>query len=274
MLIVVGSLQGMSKKTFCNIDLPQYVIDQWALADVSSLCSLEKKTWAPWLRKPEKSFYTIVERYPEIQVLMRDQHHNIVASLTSNRIDWDGDPRHLTTWDDVAGELRDYSSTYNSRGNTLCLMSMNVDPLVRGQGVPARMIEQIKARAKERGISHVISSFRPYRYGDFKLKHRNKRIGFIEYCKMTTEDGFPIDPWLRSTTRKGMKFLRIADRSMVIVVNRSEFERYRNTYRPDDWYQITDRRWECGETGSWLISEDGQTATYTEPNVWGEISFI
>ena len=86
---------------------------------------------------------------------------------------------------------------------------------------------------------------------------------------MIRQDGEPLDPWLRSAYRQGMKPLRIEMRSMVVEVPISTFEEYRETYHPQKWKEVEQGKWECGETGSWFIREDH--AVYIEPNIWGEL---
>lgn len=249
---------------------PQYHLESWKPTDVSAIYRLEKACWAPWLRKPEQHIETIARNFPQTQLLLRNQRGDIAATVTTNRIYWDGNPTSLTTWDTVAGGSEgasDYTKMYTPDGNTLCLMSMNVDPTIQGAGLAPRLVEGMRDIAKGLGIGHLISSFRPSGYGDFKLRHGP--VPFAEYCAMTREDGEPLDPWLRSVSRLGMQPLRIEERSMVVEAPIDTFREYRETYRPYKWKEVDTDKWECGETGSWFVN--GDHAIYVEPNIWGEI---
>ncbi|SRR6266571_1880908 len=260
----------MIPKEWRGVEIPQYNLDVWKPSDVSSIARLEKACWAPWLRRPEQHIATIAEKFPQTQLLVRNQQGTILAAMTANRINWDGKPTSLPTWDTVARgseAASDYTQTYTPNGNTLCLLSSAIDPTVQGKRLAPQLIEGMKAVAKELRVDHLIGPFRPSGYGEYKLEHG--LIDFSKYCNMTREDGQLLDPWLRSAVRLEMKPLRIEERSMVVEVPRSTFEEYRETYYLQKWKQIEPGQWECGETGSWFVR--GDHAVYIEPNIWGEL---
>ena len=254
--------------TGVEINAPKVRVETWKPQDIISIANLETDTWAPWLRKPLKHITTIATHFPDTQLVARDEKNKIAGILTTNRINWDGHPSSLTTWDDVAGgsvQLSDYSTTYKPDGNTLCLMSMDVTPGLHG--VAPQLLEEIRAVAKELGITHIISSFRPSGYGNYKQIFG--QVNFEEYCNQVDINGESIDPWLKSVFRQGMKPLRVEPRSMIVTVDKKTFEQYKDTYNPELWEQMPNGTWECGETGSWYATNE--RATYVESNLWGEI---
>lgn len=246
---------------------------QWGVEDAQLIFNdLESRNWAPWLSTPEHVLADYAQVFPEGQLIIKDNDGIPIATLTTNRINWDGDPESLTTWDDIAGgsvEIGNYRNTYTPDGNTLVLMSMNVHPDHQGNGYAKTLVEQIQATAKKLGVNHVISPFRPTNYGDYKRQYGDP--GFDAYCGMTREDGFPVDGWLRNLARNGMQPLKIAEKSMKVIVPTSQFEEYKINYNPQSWKQIGDDMWECGEVGTWQVSNGN--AVYTENNIWGEIPF-
>lgn len=275
--------ENRSYYTEINNDLPktepheslrhQYSLEEWKPSDADAISKLEEACWAPWLRTPKEQLENIATNFPTTQLLLRDSQGDVAATLTTSRINWDGNPSKLTTWDEVAGgsvEEGDYSTTYIPDGNTICLMSMNVKPDLRGERLAPKLIGGIKIVAEELEIEHVIGPFRPSGYGNFKLEHGPTPFG--EYCNMRREDGQPIDPWLRSLYRQKMEPLRIENDAMTVEVPLDTFKEYQEAYRPDKWKEIDKGMWECGETGSWHIKED--TAIYGEPNIWGTIPVL
>jgi hypothetical protein len=253
-----------------EMEKPQHRLEHWKTTDAHAIYLLEQAVWSPWLRRPEQHIVTIAKQFPQTQFLLRNRDNAIIATLTANRINWDGNPASLTTWDTVArgdGRVSDYTKTYIPDGNSLCLMSMNVDPTIQRTGQASRLVEDMRCIAKELEVKHLISPFRPNGYGAYKLEHG--LIPFAKYCAMTNENGEPFDPWLRCLSRQGMKPLRDEERSMVIEVPMSIFELYRETYQPNKWREVADGKWECGETGSWVVR--GDHAAYIEPNLWGEL---
>jgi hypothetical protein len=251
-------------------DVSQYHLEYWQPTDTAAIYQLEKACWAPWLRKTEQHIATIAENFPETQLLLRNQGGDVAAIMTATRVNWDGNPASLTTWDAVAGgsiAASDYVTTYTPDGNTLCLISSAIDPNIQGKRLAPQLVEGMGDLARKLGAAHLIGPFRPNGYGDFKLEYGP--VAFAEYCAMTRENGQPIDPWLRSAFRLGMQPLRIEEYSMVVEVPVSTFEEYQKTYHPQKWQEVAAGVWECGETGSWFVS--GDQAVYIEPNLWGEL---
>jgi GNAT superfamily N-acetyltransferase len=248
----------------------EHFISKWEKGDHPDLYKLEEKTWAPWMRKPQKNFAIITKIFPNGQRKITNKSGQIVAMFSTNRINWDGDTESLPTWDLVAGgsiEQGNFSSTYISYGNTLDIMSISVDPDMQGKGLATILFNELINIAQELEVEHLIASFRPCGFGSFKVK--SGLIAFDEYCKITTEDGLPRDPWLRIATRYGMVPLRIERSAISVEVSLKQFEEWKETYNPENWTQNEKDQWECGEAGVWTIK--GNKAKYVEPNLWGEI---
>lgn len=245
-------------------------IESWTPEMASALYEqLEHPNWAPWL---EASPTTMAGRsvvFPEGQLVIKDQGC-LAASLSMNRIQWNGVPATLPNWDQVAGiEVTDYSQTYQPAGNTLVMMSMNVAPEAKGKQLPTKMIDYVKLLAQHLGIEHVIGSFRPSGYGVAKKVHEFD-LPFWQYCFSTqTGSDKPVDPWLRSLWWNGMQMIQEDPQAMQVTVSLAEFELYKRSYKTDAWVEVTPGVWECEEVGSWQVSDD--SAVYTEANVWGVI---
>ncbi|MCA9371918.1 hypothetical protein KC726_03390 [Candidatus Woesebacteria bacterium] len=245
---------------------------------------LEVPNWAPWLAASTQSMEGRANVFPEGQLMMEIDTVP-AASLSMNRIYWDGNPQSLKSWDDVAGDPTDYSSTYNPAGNTLVLMSMNVALEQQGKQLPARLINHAKQLVADLNMQYLIGSFRPTGYGVAKAEH-NYQLPFWQYCTQMTvsrldkhgvfgQSGstiqLPFDPWLRSLTWAGLKPLKEDTSAMVVSVPLIEFQGYKQNYKPNQWNEIQPNVWECGEVGLWTIYPENGSATYTESNLWGVI---
>ncbi|MEK7496439.1 MAG: hypothetical protein AAB657_00875, partial [Patescibacteria group bacterium] len=195
---------------------------------------VEQHNWAPWLAAKPETLSKRAKVFPDGQLIIENIEDNkILATLSTNRFNWDGIPEHLPNWDTVAGKPPDYSNTYQPEGNTLDLVSMNVHPDYLGKGLPHLIIDQIKERAKVLEITHLIGDFRPYEFGKFKSEDNNWQISFEEYCNMTQDDGnLPYDAWLRNLVRNGMAPLKVDRQAMTVAVSLDKFDRYRLTYNP------------------------------------------
>lgn len=257
-------------------DIPsQDILTDWKDSDVHDIYLLEKKCWAPWLQKSKKDFLTIATNFSNLQRSIKNKNGTLLAFMTTNRINWDGNSNTMPTWDKIAGGAigsSDFTKTYISTGNTLCLMSMNVNPIEQGKGHAQKLIQELKRTAKELNIQHIICSLRPVGYGHYKLAQIQKNeplLSFIDYCSLKNEKNEPYDPWLRSASHQGIKLLCTAKDAIVVKVDKKTFENFIKNYKPHIWSQVSNNTWECGETGSWFVDND--CAIYREDNLSVEI---
>jgi hypothetical protein len=257
------------------IQYGDYTLSSWASKEVQALYSaLEEPNWAPWLSASPETLAARADVFPEGQLVMKDPSGAYIGSLSLNQIMWDGKPNHLPSWDEVAGDPTDYSTTYNPHGNTLVLLSMNVSPEWKGKHVPSKLIINAKKLAFKLGIAHIMGSFRPSGYGEAK-QQMGFDLDFAAYCNMTRQDSSkPIDPWLGSLWHMGMHMVAIDKNAMIVSVPMDEFLGFKQTYKPNVWKEIVPGTWECGEVGVWKVDEQMQSATYKESNVWGSLPLL
>ncbi|MDD3302031.1 MAG: hypothetical protein PHN31_00620 [Candidatus Gracilibacteria bacterium] len=246
-----------------NLFLENLKISNWSLDVSKSIYEiLEKPNWAEWLEASINSIEGRSKVFPEGQFLLSNGKETL-GSLSTNQIYWDGNPNTLQSWDDIAGDPTTYENTYNKNGNTLVFMSMNINNKFLGLRLTDYLVGAAKDFAKLNGIKHIIGSFRPSGYGKYKLE--NGYIKFEDYVNLKNNDGFSIDPWLRSLQKKGMKQIKIDDVAMKVELTMEEFLKYKKT----NWIEQKPGIWECGEVGNFEVKND--KAIYTEKNVWGEL---
>jgi len=229
--------------------------------------NLEIHSWAPWLAASPESLVGRAKTFSEGHLFLKSPTGEIIASVSSNRINWDGQVKHLPNWDTVAGDPTTYEKTYVHDGNTLTLMSMNVHPAYKKYGLATALVHQIQEVATSLGVEYIAGSFRPSEFGSYKAMHG--AIAFDEYAFKQREDGLPVDAWIRSLTRNGMIPLIVDKKAMTVPVDMATFEDLKINYHPDSWYQISENVWECGEVGQWQLDLKEGKATYQESNVWG-----
>jgi predicted GNAT family acetyltransferase len=270
----------------------QLEILRWSPASVPGINALEKRTWAPWLRKPEDKIRSIAKDQNKRRthlVAIDPSSRDIVGIISATRTNWDGDPKSVLPWDTYAGgsvATGDYPN-YDNTGNTLVIMSSSVDPDHQGQGIVRSLFTQLQIEAKALGVKHIIGAFRPSEYGTYTRNSNNPPLSFEEYCERVIR-GELHDHWLKAAMHMGMEpirdegRLRVEDSSMRVEVPLSDLHEFRAAYRPHkdashpkgDWIEV-DGKWYSGETGSWTIKTKEGTdelyAEYVEPNLLGEI---
>lgn len=250
-----------------------YSISNWQHQDIDAMYAvLEIPNWAPWLAASKSSLHGRIDSFPQGQLVVKDAHGGVFASLSMNKIKWDGNPFTLPSWDEVAGDPTTYEQTYVSDGNTLTLMSMNVHPQHQGEGHARNLIEKAKQTGIDLGVDYIIGSFRPNEYGKYKFEHGKKSASFEEYCKLKREDGLPVDSWIRNLTRNGMVPLIVDKNAMRVELSTSELFKFKSKYKPHLWKRVDPLQdplqIECGEVGNWTIEDEG-IAVYQESNLWG-----
>lgn len=246
---------------------------------------LEAQSWAPWLRFSRQVLTEHVRAFPEEQFFAYDQD-GLVGALSTNRIQWDGDPAFLTSWHATAGERQDYKDTYVTHGNTLVTMSMSIARRSRGSGVAGQLLDAVRTSARSRGIDHVVGTYRPLGYGSFKTRDDT---GFLGYVDLQQDGGLPLDPWLRALTRMGLRRLKIDEQAMVVDLSLREFDRLRRLsatawvrtatardallHEPALPFPVADCEfWEAQETGTWYVHRQAGQAVYVESGVWGIVT--
>ncbi len=256
-------------QTMDRIKSTAYYVTNWSGSDIPRMHEvLERPNWAPWLSTTREQMIKASRVFPEGQLLLKGTDGEPLASISTNRIKWDGDPKSLGRWQDITDD-RTCKSTYEFDGNTLIMMWINVSKDHQGSGYAKILTEEVLRLAKSSGIDNVIGAYRPNEYGKYKLA-AELPVDFEAYCKMVRkEDGLPVDAWLRNLTRNGMRPLKVDSNAFTIDVTIGQFEQYRSEYRPELWKMVSQNVWECGETGSWTINPAASTAAYSESKLWG-----
>jgi len=259
------------KKIFAIEHIGQCFLEQWTPKSALDIFqNMERYNWAPWLAASPDSLAGRAQTFPEGQMLLRGPNNELLASISTNQITWDGCKTHLPSWDEVAGDPTTYENTYQKDGNALVLMSVNVNPQYKKNGLATTLVKEVQALAKEIGVTYLIGSFRPSEFGTYKNECGN--TPFAEYINLKTikSDGeVPYDAWIRSLTRNGMHPIKIDEHAMYVTIGLAEFVGLKALHKPELWKQMDEDIWECCEVGQWHIDKKVGIATYIESNLWG-----
>jgi GNAT superfamily N-acetyltransferase len=242
-----------------------------AESGIEPISELNQSNWPAWLTSSQDSLAGRAEVFPEGQLCLVSEL-GLLATLSSNRINWDGTIQALPTWDEVAGSPSTFEHTFIPDGNTVCLMSTNVSPAGKGQQLPKRLFGAIVDYGRAEGVDHIIGPFRPSAYGRTVLaaaERGDEPPSFGAYCATVNEHDEPLDPWLRSVSRNGMRPLAVEPAAMIVPVTSEQF----NTFRQPEWRMVTingQEAWSCAQTGFFYPQPDGNFL-YKESNLWGTI---
>ena len=196
----------------------------------------------------------VYERFPETQVVLRDEAGEPVAFGNTVPVWWSGRVADLPAggWDAIIAR-----GARGRRANTLCALQAMVRPDRQGQGWSTEIIRAMRAVAAARGLKALIAPVRP------SEKHRFPLIPIEKYMHWTRDDGLPYDAWLRTHARLGARVARAAPRSMRIAATVAEWETRTGLTFPASGDYIVP-----GALVPLRVDRGRDRGVYVEPNVW------
>ncbi|MGW4774593.1 alanine racemase [Nocardia sp. NPDC004278] len=251
-----GILRVTTWEDFCRND-----------PDATAIHAFEAKT-ARWMSARPGSMRERMETFAAGQLCLVDLSGQLLGTLSTNRIDWDGDPNSLSAGHETAGAEGPYHDTYSHTGNTLCILEVNIAPNVAPEFALDPLIDSLFTFATRENIEHLIGFFRPsgYALSVRMAHHQNNPIPtFAEYVDEIQNDG----TLAYLTERFDMQVLEPENRTIQIPLSTIEFE----TFRRPDWILLDTAEgpaWWCGEAGFIYQLPDG-SYEYRENNVLGVI---
>jgi GNAT superfamily N-acetyltransferase len=200
----------------------------------------------------------LYDEFAAFQFMLYDQRSGeVVAEGHTVPCVWDGTSDGLGDGIDAMIVAAFASLARGERPTALCALAAEIRPRFQGQGLAARMLQEMAAVAHAQGLRKLIAPVRP------SLKDRYPLAAIEQYMTWTREDGALLDPWLRTHVRFGGKITRPAPRSLQITGTTAEWEEWTGMPFPDDGVYTF-------PAGLAPVTIDHRTdrGSYWEPNVW------
>jgi len=193
----------------------------------------------------------LVDEHPDFQLVLLDGDEP-VAELHSLPLAWDGTLEDLPPgWDDVFERSFETARPHDS----LSALAISVLPERQGEGLSARMIQEMRESARRRGLRDLIAPVRP------TLKDRYPLIPIERYLEWRRDDGSHFDPWIRVHERVGGTILAPAPASMRIEAPAADWEEWTQMRFPGDGDYVVP-----GMLAP-LVVRAG-IGVHVEPNIW------
>jgi GNAT superfamily N-acetyltransferase len=170
-------------------------------------------------------------------------------------------------WDETPDGLPEgYRSTLvaavegHERGqvaNTFSFMAAAVAKQFDKQGLATQVLDALTSRARDAGLEHVVAPIRP------SWKHRYPNVSMAEYVTWARDDGFAIDPWVRTHQRMGATVIKPAPNSMIVTGTVGEWESWAGMPFPVSGSYIVPDALNLVE-----VDRDQDLVTYREENLW------
>ena len=157
-----------------------------------------------------------------------------------------------------AGLVRAVEDHEASRTATaFSFMAAAVSPEYDKQGLAAEVLSRLTDRVLEAGLQSVFAPLRP------TWKSRYPQVGMSEYATWKRDDGFSIDPWIRTHQRMGAQIIGPAPNSMVIPGTVVEWEGWAEMAFPvTGEYVVPDA------LNLVQVDRENDSAVYREENLW------
>ena len=199
-------------------------------------------------------WHLLYERFGGFQhFLFDDESDEVVAEVNSLPVQVDLAALPDRGWDDVMERGTDACEP----ANAVTALQVMILPGRQGQGLSKLCLERMRANASGHGFAHLVAPVRP------SWKARYPLVSIERYINWTTEDGLPIDPWLRVHVRFGAEIVRPCPESMKITGTVSEWESWTSMLFPDGGDYVVP-----GALELVTIDREADLGTYVEPNVW------
>lgn len=170
-------------------------------------------------------------------------------------------------WNGTAADLPHRISEVVKRGiadrrrgrtpNAMSALAAVVDPKLRGHGLSARVVQEMRRIAARHGFSALVAPVRP------TLKGRYPLVPMARYVRWRAPGGGPFDPWLRVHWRLGARVVRIARRAMVVEAPLAAWEEWTGLTFPESGRYVVP-----GAFNPVSMDRARGRGLYVEPNVW------
>lgn len=193
----------------------------------------------------------LYDDFPDFQLGLLDGNE-LVAELHSVPTAWDGGEDDLPAgWDEAF--LRAFEA--RREADVLCALAISVRLDRQRQGLATRMIEEMRAAARQAALRELIAPVRP------TLKAAYPLIAIEQYLAWRRADGAHFDPWIRVHERVGGEIIASAPKSMTIEAPVAEWESWTSMSFPADGDYVVP-----GMLG--LLHVRNRIGRHVEPNVW------
>ena len=205
---------------------------------------------------PPKYMPRVTEHFSHYDVLLLDDG-KVAAGGWGVPFSYSGQVDDLPEGYD-AGLVRAVEDHEASRTMTaFSFMAAAVNPEYDKLGLAAQVLSCLTDRALEAGLQFVFAPLRP------TWKSRYPHVSMSQYATWKREDGFSIDPWIRTHERIGAKIVRPAPNSMVIPGTVAEWEQWADMVFP-----VTGDYVVLGALNLLHVDREHDFAIYREENLW------
>ncbi|HEX5837111.1 MAG TPA: hypothetical protein VFY26_04720 [Anaerolineales bacterium] len=203
----------------------------------------------------------LLDRFAGYQFALYDTQRKRVAGMgNSFPLRWEG------RLEDLPDEGWDWAFREAVEGhkkgvppNLHCAIQIVVRPDYRGQGLSSPMVQAARAVTSGQRLQSLIIPLRPSEKSKYPL------TSLDDYITWTSQDGLPLDAWLRVHVKLGARIIKVCHNSKTIRGTPGEWEKWTGlSFLQSGLYVIP------GGLSPLAMDLDANDGRYIEPNVWIE----
>ena len=206
-----------------------------------------------------ENWHDLFDRFEEYQFAMLDKETSRMAAMgNSLPLYWNQPLEELPElgWDWVfLKAIEDHKNEVAP--NLQSAIQIAIHPDYQSQGLSIRMVEAMRAIGDSKGFKNLVAPVRPNQKSKYPL------TSIDDYITWTTDDGLPLDAWLRVHVRAGAKIIKPCHQAMTIRGTHEEWQAWTNLKIPQSGEYIIP-----GALNPMTMDVERDEGVYVEPNVW------
>jgi hypothetical protein len=224
---------------------------------IDQVASLDNQSWPTFLQNSDVTswshFYSDLSDY----VLVLTQSDDVIAVGFTVPVYWnqkaEGLPNSIQSVIQQGINMKEAGET----ANTLIPVGALVDAKVQGKGLSSIVLKEMKKLANKLNIESLVVPVRPTKKSLYPLQ------SIHSYAHWRREDGLLSDPWLRVHERLGAEIIHIAECTLKVESELSNWSTWTNMELPESGKYIIPGALSCIE-----VDINSNLGVYREPNVW------
>jgi hypothetical protein len=201
----------------------------------------------------------LVKHFPEYQFGIVNDEGELIGCGHMIPLYWNGQLSELPEGYDAAISLGFKNKFDNVEPNVLCALAAVTGKNAKEKKISYEILNGMKDIAKLKNLSKLIAPVAPL------WKHEYPLTPLQNYAKWLNVEGKPFDPWLRAHTNIGGKVIGLAERSMHIKGNISEWEKWTGMKFPESGSYIVP-----GASQPLSVDLENDFGEYYDQNIWVE----
>jgi hypothetical protein len=219
---------------------------------------LSAESWPPFLLHGNvHHWHLLFEMFPDYQLLLCDSADTLIAVGHTVPFIWDGELPNLPQSIEEIILRAEQAHRDHQPPNTLSALAAMVSSEYRGQRLSTKVIQEMKALARQHDCTALIVPVRP------TWKSRYPLIPMERYVAWTRSDGAPLDPWLRVHWRLDAQPLCIASNTLTVEGTIKDWEGWTDMVFPESGLYVVPGALQPVE-----IDCEQNIGRYEDPNYW------